>query len=245
LLEIQSTLRRRIVASIASNELIVSIHQPAYLPWLGYLDRIAASERFVFLDTVQFEKNSFTNRNLIKTHNGELWLTIPVLSKGHTSSSLHDLKIDNSQDWRSRHLRSIEQNYKKAPYFEDRFPKLVAVYEPEDSLSDLCFRHLQFWAGEFKLGADIVRASDLGGEGKKSDLILSLCMRAGATTYLSGSYGREYLDEVAFAEAGVELKYHQFVPQPYPQLFGEFFPTAAALDYWMNVGEPSKFREAP
>lgn len=224
--------------------MIVSIHQPAYLPWLGYLDRIAASDTFIFLDTVQFEKNSFTNRNRIKTANGPLWLTVPVLSQGHIGRTLQDLKIDNRQDWKTRHLRSIEQNYRKAPFFSERFPRLAALYEgTEESLAELCFRQLHFWAGEFRLKAKILRASDLKAEGAKSGLVLSLCQATGATTYLSGPQGRGYLDEASFAGAGIALRYQDFAPRPYPQLFGDFAPAMAALDYWMHTSDPAGFRE--
>ena len=224
--------------------MIVSIHQPAYLPWLGYLDRIAQSDTFIFLDTVQFEKNSFTNRNRIKTGNGPLWLTVPVLSHGHIGKTLLDLKIDNRQDWKTKHLRSIEQNYRKAPFFSERFPGLAALYEETgDGLADFCLRQLHFWAKEFSLDTEILRASEFQAEGHKSDLVLSLCKIVGATQYLSGPQGRGYLDEQAFTKAGIEVRYHDFVSPAYPQLFGEFVPTMAALDYWMHMPDPATFSQ--
>ncbi|HET7086171.1 MAG TPA: WbqC family protein [Rhizomicrobium sp.] len=224
--------------------MIVSIHQPAYLPWLGYLDRIAQSDVFIFLDTVQFEKNSFTNRNRIKTANGPLWLTVPVLSQGHIGKRLQELRIDNRQDWRTKHLRSIEQNYRKAPYFAERFPRLKALYgHAQDSLTELCFTQLKFWMAEFGLRARLLRASELAVEGAKSDLVLALAAAAGASAYISGPQGRGYLDEASFREAGIKLHYHDFSPTPYPQLYGEFAPAMAALDYWMNVAEPQNFRQ--
>ena len=186
--------------------MIVSIHQPAYLPWLGYLDRIAQSDTFIFLDMVQFEKNSFTNRNRIKTANGPLWLTVPVLSQGHIGKTLLDLKIDNRQDWKTRHLRSIEQNYRKAPFFAERFARFAALYDVvEDGLADFCFRQLRFWADEFALSARILRARDLAAAGSKSDLVVSLCHAVNATEYLSGPQGRSYLDETTFARAGIKV----------------------------------------
>jgi len=225
--------------------MIVSIHQPAYLPWLGYLDRIAQSDTFIFLDMVQFEKNSFTNRNRIKTANGPLWLTVPVLSQGHIGKTLLDLKIDNRQDWKTRHLRSIEQNYRKAPFFAERFARFAALYDVvEDGLADFCFRQLRFWADEFALSARILRARDLAAAGSKSDLVVSLCHAVNATEYLSGPQGRSYLDEPTFARAGIKVRYHDFMPQTYPQLFGDFLPAMAALDYWMHMPEPAAFHQA-
>src|SRR5450631_1867991 len=101
--------------------MIVAIHQPAYLPWLGYFDRIAASDLFIFLDTVQFERNSFTNRNRIKTASGPIWLTVPVRLRGHMEKILNEIEIDNTKGWKKKHLRAVEQNYHRAPMFAKNF----------------------------------------------------------------------------------------------------------------------------
>ncbi len=216
--------------------MIVSIHQPAYLPWLGYFDRISASDLFVFLDSVQFEKNSFTNRNRIKTAKGALWLTVPVLSQGHLQKRLVDIKIDGTQNWKRKHLRAIEQNYSKAPFFADRFDRLVGSYGCEtDGLAEFCYRQLQFWLGELSISTPVVRASELDVAGSKSDLIVALCKRLGATAYLSGPFGRDYLQEDSFAEAGIAIRYHEYSHPTYRQLFGEFIPSLAVVDYWLNA----------
>src|SRR5215470_5119272 len=97
--------------------MVLTIHQPAYLPWLGYFDRIAQSDAFIFLDNVQFERNSFTNRNRIKTANGPIWLTVPVRLNGHLDQTILATEIDERRDWRRKHLRAIEQNYRRAPCF--------------------------------------------------------------------------------------------------------------------------------
>jgi hypothetical protein len=217
--------------------LIVSIHQPAYLPWLGYFARIAASDVFVYLDTVQFEKNSFTNRNRIKTANGPIWLTVPVLQRGHLMKRLTEIEVDWHQDWRRKHLRSIEQSYGKAPLFERCFPHLIHLYEPADPLlAELCFRHLCFWLHELNITTRVVRASELGVDGQNSGLVLDLCKHLGATSYLSGPLGRGYLKEEDFAAANIRLTYQEFTHPQYPQLHGAFQPAMAVLDYWLNSG---------
>jgi hypothetical protein len=216
--------------------MIVSIHQPAYLPWLGYFDRISASDVFVFLDNVQFEKNSFTNRNRIKTSTGALWLTIPVLGGGHLSKTLVDIKIDWTQNWKRKHLEAIKQNYMRAAFFSDRFERLVTSYTLEaESLADFCYRQLQFWLDRLAISTPIVRASELGVVGSKSRLIADICKNLGATTYLSGPFGRDYLEEAYFAAAGVAIRYHDYSPPVYPQLFGEFIPALSVVDYWLNA----------
>src|ERR1035437_4150954 len=105
--------------------MILTAHQPAYLPWLGYFDKIIKSDIFVYLDTVQFEKNSFTNRNKVKTPQGAAWLTVPVKIKGHIGKTMMEIEIDNSQDWRKKHLNTIFMNYKKAARFEECYARQI------------------------------------------------------------------------------------------------------------------------
>lgn len=215
--------------------MILSAHQPAYLPWLGYFDRIRQSDLFVFLDNVQFERNSFTNRNRIKTSQGPLWLTVPVLQKGHLDSDMRETRIDNSQRWRERHLRSIAQNYRRAVRFEENYPKLEQLLaEPCELLADMCYQQLLFWLAELEISSNIVRASSLPAMRRKSELVLDLCLHFSADHYLSGPLGRDYLDQPAFAAAGIAVSYHQFSLEPYPQLHGPFQPGLAVLDWWMN-----------
>lgn len=215
----------------------VSIHQPAYLPWLGYLDRIASSDTFVFLDTVQFEKNSFTNRNRVKTPNGALMLTVPVKKRGHMSSTLAELEIDTRQPWRRKHLASIEANYCKTPRFDECWPRFQALYPEEvSSFSDLCFAQLRFWCAELGIATNIVRASDLNVLGEKSQLVENICKSVGATCYISGPFGRDYLDVDKFEQQNIKLEFQAFTHPVYPQMHGDFVPAMGVVDYWMNDG---------
>lgn len=213
----------------------IAIHQPAYLPWLGYFDRIRQSDTFVFLDCVQFEKNSFTNRNRIKTANGPIWLTIPVLHKGHTASTLRDTRIDSTQKWKKKHLNSIFLGYKKAPRFEVCYPKLEKLFASEhEFLSELCHEQLLFWLGELGIRTPVVRASQLSTTRAKSELVLEICTKLNAREYLSGPLGEEYLEKATFEAAGIGLKTHEFRHPSYPQLHGEFVPAMGIVDFWMN-----------
>jgi hypothetical protein len=217
--------------------MILSAHQPAYLPWLGYFEKIQRSDIFVYLDTVQFEKNSFINRNKIKTSQGPQWLTIPVKVKGHINSTLTETEVDNSQNWRIKHIKSIEMNYRKAPYFANCFPRLCdLLLMPGDNLADLCWNQLSFWLTEFQIDTKVVRSSDLNITSKKSDLIFDLCMNYSADRYLSGALGREYLDEEKFESMGIKIQYQDFNHPNYSQLWGAFEPAMGIVDYWMNVG---------
>lgn len=223
--------------------MIISIHQPAYLPWLGYFDRIAKSDVFIFLDNVQFEKNSFTNRNRIKTPNGPLWLTVPVKLHGHLDRVIGEIEVDEAQNWKRKHLRSIEQFYHNAPQFPAKFDRVAASYAPRISLlAEFCYQQLLFWLSELKIETRILRATEMIATGQKSDLVLALCKEAGATTYISGPLGKGYLQEEDFSAAGIQVEYQDFRPTEYPQQYGNFIPGLSVLDYWMNA-EPTLFAE--
>jgi hypothetical protein len=217
--------------------MILSAHQPAYLPWLGYFEKIQRSDVFIYLDTVQFEKNSFTNRNKIKTPQGGHWLTIPVKVKGHTNATLLDTVEDDAQPWRSKHLKSIEMNYRKSPYFSVCYPKFERLLSiPTTNLAELCWQQLNFWLTEFAIDTKLVRSSELNISSKKSDLVLDLCKHFNADHYLSGALGRDYLDENDFATANIKVEYQEFSHPIYPQRWGDFEPYMSIIDYWMNCG---------
>ena len=216
--------------------MILSAHQPAYLPWLGYFDKIIKSNVFVFLDTVQFEKNSFINRNKIKTPQGSVWLTVPVKLKGHLDVPLLKIEIDHKINWQKNHLKSIYLNYKKAPHYKEGYFKIEGLYNTDyELISELCWDHLGFWLKELGIEKRIVRSSELPITSKKSDLILDLCRYFQADRYISGALGRNYLEEVRFKEAGISIEYQDYQHPVYPQLWGEFLPYMSIVDFWMNT----------
>lgn len=220
--------------------MILTAHQPAYLPWLGYLDKIARADVFIYLDTVQFEKNSFINRNRIKTPQGSQWLTIPVKTKGHLSSTLGETEVDEAQPWRAKHMKSIAANYGRAAHFKSCYPRLEdLIARSSDRLADLCWEHLKFWLSEFGVKTRLVRSSECGSTGAKSDLVLDLCKRFGAARYISGSLGREYLVESDFRAAGISIEYQDYVHPVYPQLWGDFLANMSVVDLWLNCGPAS------
>lgn len=219
---------------------VVSIHQPAYLPWLGYLDRIRRSDVFVFLDTVQFQKNSFQNRNKIRTAQGWSWLTVPLLTKGHTEGVLSEIKIDPAQPWQRKHLATLSQSYAAAE-FRDRVMSWLAPFYAREwqGFSDLCWTMLEAHLKQLGIATRLVRARDLKDRGaRKSDLVLDLCRQLGATTYISGPQGRDYIEEASFAAADIELQYDDYRHPVYRQMHGDFESHMAAIDLMMNVKDP-------
>lgn len=222
----------------------ISVHQPAHIPWLGYFDKIIRSDLFVYLDTVQFEKNSFINRNKIKTPNGWQWLTVPVKLKGHMSGVIKELQIDSTQNWRKKHLNAIFINYKKASRFEECFPKIERLYAKEfNYFSEMCYEHLMFWMEALGIHRKIVKSSDLPIFSKKSELILDICKYFKANEYISGAQGMNYLDEDAFSRIGTRINYQNYSSPVYPQLWGGFLSNLSIVDFYLNSGNYSLIKK--
>ncbi|HPN30386.1 MAG TPA: WbqC family protein [bacterium] len=216
----------------------ISIHQPAYLPWLGYFDKIIKSDIFVYLETVQFEKNSFTNRNKIKLSNGLAhWLTIPVLIKGHTEKQILDLKINESENWRKKHTQTIEQNYKKAKFFEIYYFDIKnIIYEGTDNFSDFLFDMFIYFCNVLNINTEIIRSKNLNISSVKSELVLDICRYLNAEKYISGKLGKDYLDLDAFCKNNIEVEFQDYNHPVYNQINGGFISRLGIIDALFNVG---------
>lgn len=223
--------------------MILTGHQPAYLPWLGYFEKIMRSDVYIYVDSVQFEHRSFINRNKIKTANGAVWLTIPVLAKGHREGILLDLKINNEVNWQRKHFLSIVNAYKKAPYYNEFIKKLEPFYENKyNSLTDYCYDYLLFWLEELHITTKVLRQSELGIGGHKSELVLNMCKAVGADTYISGALGKDYMENDLFIANDISVIYQDYKPRAYPQMWGGFVPCLSILDFVMNTKDYSLIR---
>ncbi len=220
--------------------MIMSAHQPAYLPWLGYIDKIKRSDVFIFLDTVQYEKNSYTNRNKIKTQNGPIWLSIPVIKTDHFDKIMREMPVDNKTKWQRKHLSSIQMSYSKAPHFKELFPKLQELYSKEyDNIVDVTWNHLIFWLDVLDIHTKIIKSSELNVNSKKSDLVFDLCEAVRADYYISGALGKDYLDVEKFDHAGIEVEFQNYKHPVYPQMYGDFVPNMGIVDFAMNASDYS------
>ena len=218
--------------------MIVAIHQPGYLPWLGYFHKILHADLFVLLDTVQMEKNGFANRNRVWTPNGVQWLTVPVLMKGHTRSTLQEMRINPAVSWKAKHLRTLALSYGKRPHYlrhaEDIERLLV---ESGEEVTPFLARMLEYFLRALGMEEKrVVLASSLAPEGKATTLLLDICKKTGATAYLSGMMGKEYLDLAPFGEAGIEVVFQDFRHPRYDQGRPAFEPNLAAVDALFNLG---------
>lgn len=222
--------------------MIAAIHQLDYLPWLGFFHKASLADVFVALDDVQFEKNSFTNRNKIKTSGGWAWMTVPVLSDRHFKERrIKDCRIDATKGWRKKHQLSLMMNYAKSEHFGKYMPFFEGMYSREwESLAELNFFALKWLFGELGIKAKLIRASEIGGDfGKKSDLVLNICKELGADAYVSGTLGKDYLDVESFRKNGIEVVYQEYEHPEYGQLWGPFEPCMSVVDLIFNRGPES------
>jgi hypothetical protein len=227
-------------SSLATPSRTVGILQPSYLPWLGFFDQLHRVDIFVHYDDVQFEKGSWRNRNRIKTPAGPQWLTVPVLIKGQNFPLIRDVRINSAERWGKKHLKSIEQNYCKAPYFEACGPQLFKVIEQRyEFLLDLNLQLLSLLAAWLGITTPTVLASDLGIGGKKSERLLGILTSLEATAFYEGASGRNYLDEAIFADHGIKLIYQEYIHPVYNQLYGAFVPHLSIIDLIFNHGPAS------
>lgn len=216
---------------------MISVHQPHYLPWIGYFDKIKRSDCFVFLDTVQYKKREFQNRNKIRTPDGSQWLTVPVLTKDHYHQSIADVRINNDTDWARAHWKSIEHNYARAPFFATWRAAFAPVYETTwQSLIDLNISLITALLSTFRITVPVVMESSLGITTTSTRRIIDICKKTGADAYLSGAGGKEYMDEPLFADEGIRLEYQHFEHPVYPQAYSGFVPNMCMLDYLFNCG---------
>jgi hypothetical protein len=215
---------------------MVSIHQPQYLPWLGYIDKIDRADIFILLDNVQYKKNEWQSRNRIKTAQGWQWITVPVLYR--FPERINEVRINNKVDWRKKHMLSIETNYRKAPYFKDYFPYLEDIYKKEwERLVDINVALIRTLIDLFGIKKEILIASEIETREDPDYRLIDLCKAVGGDTYLSGKDGPKYMDMDAFSEAGIKVIIQDFKHPVYPQLYGMFEPNLSSIDLLFNCGE--------
>jgi hypothetical protein len=216
----------------------VGIHQPQYVPWLPYFLKAAESDVFILLDSVDFQKNGLQNRSQLKTSQGAQWLTVPVQQR--LGQKIIEVQIDNTVTWRRKHWRTIQQNYSKADAFKIYAQDLERVFARDwSSLSELNIHLFALMLGWLGFERPIRRSSDMKSTGHGSQLVLNLCLEVGASRYVSGTGARNYLDEGAFRDAGIEVVYRAPVlPAPYPQAHSTvgFIDRLSALDIILNCG---------
>ena len=246
--------------------MIVAAHQPHYLPWLGYLDKLAKADLFVVMDDLQYEAQNFQNRQRLKLADGAAWLTVP-LHRGSQDDRICDKRIANRDlrpvsssaagrcgpidstamdrhAWQARHWRTLEVHYGRAPYFARYAPELRAIYaRPWHSLLELDLAMLELARGWLAIKTPIVRASSLGLTGAKTGRLIDLCRKVGARAYLTGRGGSAgYLDAERMGRAGIGVIWQCFAHPVYPQRYAArgFVSHLGFVDLVLNCGPASR-----
>jgi WbqC-like protein family len=217
--------------------MLVAIHQPEHLPWLGFFEKALRADVFVLLDGVQFSKGDFQNRNRVKGRGGAQWLTVPVAHR--FGQRIDDTQVSGDV-WREKHWKTLVACYARAAHFEAFAGQFEEFYaRPWTKLSELNAAAIRLLSSAFGLEKEFVFSSSLGASGQKSELVLNICKAVGASRYYSGKVGSTYLDADAFRRAGVEVVVQDFEHPVYEQLFMKecgFVPNLSAVDLLFNRG---------
>ncbi len=218
--------------------MIVAGHQPNYLPWLGFFDKMRRSDIFIIEDNVQYEYQGFTNRNKILTANGVKWLSVPV-EHANERMLINQVKIASKGEpqWGSRHWLTLKHSYCKAPFWHDYCDFFEETYKHDwTMLIDLNMHLIKGIMGFLELATPLVLASSLDATGKKSELIIDQCKALGADVQLSGKGCKEYIDNKRFEQEGIKLIFQEFNHPRYAQTCSGFVPNLSVVDYLFCTG---------
>lgn len=222
--------------------MIVTTHQPIFLPWPGFFFKAGKADCVVLLDDVQFPRGrGWVNRNRLKNEQGTLWLTVPVWKKGRGLQTIREVEICDETDWRKKHLRSVRQSYAHAPYTEEYFPGIETIYQKKyNLLLNLNLELIRFLWDALSLKTELLIQSHLGIKKKGTDLIIAICQHLGANSYLTFPVVEKYLKTDRMKEGGIRTTFASFHPPVYPQMWGEFIYNLSTLDLLLNCGPKSK-----
>lgn len=214
--------------------MIIAIHQPNYIPWLGLFHKIYMSDKFVFLDDAQYSNQANHNRNTIKTSQGELLLTVPVTFK--LGDEIRDVKIVNN-NWRRKHLRTIQQNYSKAKYYKEVYPIIEEIImKKHKTISELNKEIIIEFSKKFGIKTKFYNSSSFKSDATLDDRVIELCKKYDANIYFSGNGARVYQSEEKFNKNDLKLIYQEYNPVKYNQLWSGFIKNLSVIDYIMNCG---------
>lgn len=220
----------------------IAIHQPMYLPYPGFFNKMKSVDVFVFLDDAQYSAGYYYNRNKIKTPDGELMLTVPIIRK--FGQGLNEVKITNNIKWGKKHLQSLYGNYSQVKCFSNYIEFFEETYNTKwQKLHDLNMKTLFYLMKQLDINLPYYFSSNLlksyePAEGAQR--IINICKKLNADVYLSGISGKDYLDTSLFEKNNIKLEYQNYNTKEYKQLWGEFIPNLSVVDLLFNLGEEAK-----
>ena len=219
---------------------IITAHQPIHLPWPGFFHKIAISDIFVWFDQVQYQKKEFDNRNKIKTPNGTEWLVTPVMSKNHFNTKLNQILIDITKNNKKKNLKKFIYAYNKAEYY-NKYIKIIEKFylHPWEKLSDMNRFFINSVLEELNIKTKLIEMSQINIQGKKDDLVLSMCKFLNTDIYIFGEEGKNYADPKKFENNSIKIYFQKYFSPMYKQLWGAFVNNLSIIDLMMNCGQNS------
>jgi len=215
----------------------VSVCQSNYIPWKGYFDLIKSSDIFVVYDHVQYTKNDWRNRNLIKSNQGLKWLTIPV-SQSRLGQKINETEISYGK-WNIKHWKTLKSNYSRSPFFKEYSEYFEELYLSSGSnfISEINQKFLKSLLDLLEIKTKVILSSNFKNVSDKNENLLNILLELNATEYLSGPSAKDYIDEKLFTNNGINVKYIDYTNyQSYTQLHGKFEHGVSILDLIFNVG---------
>ncbi len=216
----------------------IAIHQPQYMPWLGFFYKMDSADIFVLLDDVQYKKNEWQNRNQLRNAEGAQWITVPV----HVDfgQKISEVKIDNSKPWKEKHLKSLEMNYSHAAFFTDYFPLFEKEFAKDwEYLVNLNITFIEEFKKALGIGTEIVKSSSLNVETKSTERLIDICKALNADTYIAGPGCRDYMDTGLFDANDIGLEIQEYTHPEYKQVFDGFEPFMSVVDLLFCHGKDS------
>lgn len=219
--------------------MILTIHQPMYLPYPGIFNKMENADIFVFLDDVQYSDGYYYNRNRIKTQRGTLMLTVPLLKS--LGQKLNEIRIATNIKWQKKHLKSIYANYSKADYFNSYIDFFEEIYNMQwEKLHNLNMKTMLYIMEALDTNTQFYLSPEPKCESTGTQRIIDICKALDADTYLSGIGGTDYLDQKLFKKNNIRLEFQRYAPKEYKQLWGEFIPNLSIIDLLFNLGDRAK-----
>ena len=216
----------------------VAIHQPQFLPWLGYFDKLESADVFILLDTVQFKKHEWQNRNRIRVKDGWQWLTVPIIDR--FPERIDQVEINNRTDWQRKHCQALRLHYGRAPFWEPLGPELISFLErPWLRLNELNVSVVDLLCRHLSIRTRYIQASGIPAREEPTDRLIDLCRAVGGTGYLAGESGPSYMDVSRFLQSGITIQVQSYSHPEYPQRYQPFVSHLSVVDLLFNCGPQS------
>ncbi len=217
--------------------MILSGHQPNYWPYPGLIGKIMKSDKFVFVTKVQFEKKSWQKRNRVRTKDGWTYIQVPTITKGKLEQNICDVFINNNDDWREKNYKTISLLYSKTPFYNEYKDFLEDLYTKEwDKLMDLDIYIMEYIFDLLDVDTEILYDKDYDFVGKKTDMLVDMCIQTNCDTYLSNLGSSAYVDISCFTDKGLNHQYINYIGEKYKQAYSGFEEGLTILDMLMNCG---------